>query len=79
MMTTELSAIQRNSVESERLAAAIAEFERKDGKIQQVGVFKPEPPPKRRDWIDPATVLNRKPPAMSRRERNTLRKMAAEL
>ncbi|MGN2430298.1 hypothetical protein [Pseudomonas syringae] len=46
---------------------------------QQVGVFELSYKPSRKDWIDPATVLNRKPPVMSRRERNALRKMAAEI
>lgn len=79
MMTTELSAIQRNSVESARLAAAMAEFEMRGGEVRQVGVFKPEPKPMRRNWVDPETVLNRKPPVMSRRDRNALRKMAAAI
>ncbi|MCF5715472.1 hypothetical protein I9H06_10915 [Pseudomonas tremae] len=74
-----MSAIQRNSVESARLAALMAAYENRGGEIQQVGVFELSHKPPRKDWIDPATVLNRKPPAMSRRERNTLRKMTAEL
>ncbi|WP_236535234.1 hypothetical protein [Pseudomonas tremae] len=57
----------------------MAAYENRGGEIQQVGVFELSHKPPRKDWIDPATVLNRKPPAMSRRERNTLRKMTAEL
>jgi len=79
MVTTELSAIQRNSIESARIAAATADFELGNGKIEQVGVFKLEPPPKRRDWIEPDTVLKRKEPVISRRDRNALRMMAESL
>ncbi len=79
MMTTELSAIQRNSVESARIAVAVSEFLSRDGKIQTVGVVNIDLHPKRRDWIDPETVLKRKPPVMSRRDRNTLREMAESL
>lgn len=76
MMTTELSAIQRNAVESQRLAAAMAEFERRGGSVRQVGVFKPEPAPPRRDWIDPETVLKRKGVVLTRAERFRVRAMA---
>ncbi|MEE3929689.1 hypothetical protein V2I84_05360 [Pseudomonas viridiflava] len=79
MMTTELSAIQRNSIESNRLAAAMAEYQRRGGQVRQVGVFEFSPKPPRREWVDPETVLRRKPPVMSRRDRKTLRMMAEGL
>ena len=79
MVTTELSAIQRNSIESARLAAAIAEFERRGGQVAKVSGFQRQPAPPRKNWIDPDTVLKRKPPALSRSERATLRKMADSL
>ena len=76
MLTTELSAIQRNSVESARLAAAMAEFEMRGGEVRQVGVFRPEPKPPRKSWIDPDTVLKRKGVLFTRAERFRLRKLA---
>lgn len=79
MMTTELSFIQRNSVESARLAALMEDFERRGGEIRQVGVFEPSHKPLRRDWIDPDTVLKRKSPVMSRWDRNALKAMAEAL
>ena len=75
MMTTELSAIQRNSVESARLAAAMAEFANRGGEVRQVGLFRPEPKPPRRDWVDPETVLKRKGVLFTRAERFRLKKL----
>lgn len=48
MMTTELSAIQRNSIESNRLAQAMAEFTSKGGTVEVLEGFvsKPRPEPK---------------------------------
>lgn len=79
MVTTELSAIQRNAAESQRLAQAMAEFQHRGGKVAQVAGFTPSPTPRRTDWIDPETVLKRRPPAISRTERATLRRMADSL
>lgn len=79
MVTTELSFIQRNSVESARLAALMEDFERRGGEVRQVGVFEFSPKPPRKHWIDPETVLKRKPPVMSRRDRNALKAMAEAL
>ncbi|MCK9740061.1 hypothetical protein LT697_00690 [Pseudomonas syringae pv. syringae] len=79
MVTTELSAIQRNSVEAARIASAVSDFLSRGGEIQRVGVIKLDLHPRRRDWIDPETVLKRKPPVMSRRDRNALKAMAEEL
>jgi len=79
MVTTELSFIQRNSVESARLAALMEDFEQRGGQVEQVDTYKPGLPPLRRDWIDPDTVLKRKDPVMSRRDRNALKAMAEAL
>jgi hypothetical protein len=76
MMTTELSFIQRNAVESARLAAAMAEFETRGGQVRQVGVFKPQPAPPRKDWVDPDTVLKRRGVQLTRAERFRVRAMA---
>ncbi|MCD5994195.1 hypothetical protein KDX38_10800 [Pseudomonas sp. CDFA 602] len=45
MMTTELSAIQRNSIESNRLAAAMAEFMSKGGTVEVLQGFVNRPRP----------------------------------
>jgi hypothetical protein len=79
MMTTELSFIQRNAAESQRLAEAMAEFERRGGKVAQVNTFSHSPKPPRKDWIDPETVLHRKPSGLRRAERVMLRQMAGAL
>lgn len=79
MVTTELSFIQRNSAESARLSALMEDFERRGGEVSQVGVFEFSPKPPRKNWIDPETVLKRKAPVMSRRDRNALKAMAEAL
>lgn len=77
MISLELSSIQHNRVESARLAQAMAEYEGRGGNITQGACFTGTPiPPKRRDWIDPETVLKRKPPRISAAERKRLRQMA---
>jgi len=77
MISLELSSIQHNRVESARLAQAMAEYESRGGGITQGACFTGKPvPPKRRDWVDPETVLKRKPRPMSLVERRRLRQMA---
>ncbi|MBX8528512.1 hypothetical protein K5D32_02495 [Pseudomonas cichorii] len=77
MISLELSSIQHNRVESARLAQAMAEYESRGGNITQGSCFTGKPvPPKRRDWVDPETVLKRKPRPMSLAERQRLRQMA---
>ncbi len=77
MISLELSSIQHNRIESARLAQAIVEYESRGGGITQGACFTGKPiPPKRRDWIDPETVLKRKPPRISAAERKRLRQMA---
>ncbi|WP_116828848.1 hypothetical protein [Pseudomonas syringae] len=49
MMTTELSAIQRNSVQSSRLAAAVCEFQRSGGAVRDLGSFRVAPRPPRKE------------------------------
>ncbi|WP_024683691.1 hypothetical protein [Pseudomonas syringae] len=49
MMTTELSAIQRNSVQSSRLAAAVCEFQRNGGAVRDLGSFRVAPRPPRKE------------------------------
>lgn len=76
-VSLELSSIQHNRVESARLAQAMAEYESRGGGITQGTCFTGKPvPPKRRDWVDPETVLKRKPSRISAAERKRLRHMA---
>lgn len=76
-VSLELSSIQHNRVESARLAQAMAEYESRGGGITQGACFTSKPvPPKRRDWVDPETVLKRKPSRISAAERKRLRQMA---
>jgi hypothetical protein len=76
-VSLELSSIQHNRGESARLAQAMAEYESRGGRVQQGTCFTGTPiPPKRRDWVDPETVLKRKPPRISAAERKRLRQMA---
>ena len=76
-VSLELSSIQHKRVESIRLAQAMADYESRGGRIQQGACFTGKPvPPKRRDWIDPETVLKRKQPRISATERKRLRQMA---
>jgi hypothetical protein len=80
MISLELSSIQHNRVESARLAQAMAEYEARKGKITYGECFTGKPvPPKRRDWVDPETVLKRKTRNISPAGRKQLRKMAESL
>jgi len=62
---------------SAEFAAAMAAYEQAGGRVTQGACFTGKPiPPKRRDWVDPETVLKRKPRPMSLAERRRLRQMA---
>jgi hypothetical protein len=79
-VSLELSSIQHNRGESARLAQAMAEYERRGGRVQQGTCFTGTPiPPKRRDWVDPETVLKRKTRNISPAGRKQLRQMAEAL
>ena len=79
-ISLELSSIQHNSVESARLAQAMAEYESRGGSITKGACFTGKPiPPKRRDWVDPETVLKRKTRHISPAGRKQLRQMAEAL
>lgn len=61
MISFSLNQETQNRLESARLAQAMAEFENRGGSITQGACFAGQPiPPKRRDWVDPETVLKRK-------------------
>lgn len=49
MMTTELSAIQRNSAKSSELAAAVREFQRSGGTVCDLGSCRIAPRPPRKE------------------------------
>jgi hypothetical protein len=79
-VSLELSSIQHNRGESSRLAQAMAEYESRGGRVLQGTSFTGTPiPPKRRDWVDPETVLKRKTRNISPAGRKQLRKMAEAL
>jgi hypothetical protein len=67
----------QNRIKSAELAEAVAEFESRGGQILQGECFTGNPiPPKRRDWIDPDTVLKRRPRVLSAAERGRLQRRA---
>jgi hypothetical protein len=80
MISINLHVVQEKQIESDRLSAAMAEFWKSPGGTYRVvPPVRPSPPPARRDWVDPETVLKRKPKALTRGERLALRKMADSL
>lgn len=61
MISFSLNPDAQNRIKSAELAEAVAEFESRGGQILQGECLTGNPiPPKRRDWIDPDTVLKRK-------------------
>lgn len=77
MISFSLNPEAENRAAAARLAAAMAEYESKGGQITQGECFTGKPiPPKRRDWVDPETVLKRKPGPMSLANRKRLRQLA---
>ncbi len=80
MISLNLSTIQENTIESARIAAAMDEFlRRQDAKVQVLDSFEFKPPPARADWIDPETVLKRKPLHITRAQRRIFRQLAEAL
>jgi hypothetical protein len=65
---------------SAEFAAAMAAYEQNGGRITQGSCFTGTPiPPKRRDWVDPETVLKRKTRNISPAGRKQIRQMAESL
>jgi len=80
MISLNLNAVREKQTESERIAAAMADFwQRPGGTFKELPPVRLEPKPPRRDWIDPETVLKRRPKPISAAERKALRKMADSL
>ncbi|WP_092405963.1 hypothetical protein [Pseudomonas sp. NFACC02] len=80
MISLNLSSVKEKQIESERLANAMNDFwKRPGGSFQLLESFQSKPRPARRNWIDPETVLKRKPPRISAAERKRLRQMTESI
>ncbi len=77
MISLNLNAVRAKQTESEQIAAAMADFWRRPGStFKELPPVRMKPRPARRDWVDPETVLKRRPKPISAAERKALRKMA---
>ncbi|CAI8983587.1 DNA methylase [Pseudomonas chlororaphis] len=80
MISLNLNAVRAKQAESNQIAAAMADFwTRPGGTFRELPSARMEPRPARRDWVDPETVLKRKPRPLTLAERRALRKMADSL
>jgi len=80
MTSFSLSPDTSNRDKSAEFAAAMAAYERGGGRITHGECFTGNPvPPKRRDWIDPETVLKRKARPMTLAQRRALGKATGAL
>lgn len=80
MVSLNLNAVRVKQTESDRIAAAMANFwTRPGGTFRKLPPFRMEPKPARREWVDPDTVLKRRPKPISAADRKALRKMADSL
>jgi hypothetical protein len=80
MISLNLHAVQVKQAESEKIAAAMAEFWSAPGRSYTiVPPGKPIPRPERRDWVDPETVLKRKSRIISPAGRKQIRQMTEAL
>ncbi|MFL9848577.1 hypothetical protein [Pseudomonas chlororaphis] len=80
MISLNLNTVRAKQAESDRIAAAMTDFwTRRGGTYKELPPVRPEPKPARRDWVDPETVLKRKPRPLTLAERRALRKMADSL
>lgn len=77
MISLNLNAVRAKQTESDRIAAAMADFwTRPGGSFKELQPVRMKPRPPRRDWVDPETVLKRRPKPISAADRRALRKMA---
>ncbi|WP_460410402.1 MULTISPECIES: hypothetical protein [unclassified Pseudomonas] len=77
MISLNLNAVRAKQTESEQIAAAMADFwTRPGGTFKELPPARMRPRPARRDWVDPKTVLKRRPKPISVADRRALRKMA---
>jgi hypothetical protein len=77
MISLNLNAVRAKQAESEQIAAAMADFWTRPGStFKELPATRIKPRPARRDWVDPETVLKRRPKPISAADRRALRKMA---
>jgi len=80
MISLNLNAVRAKQTESDEIAAAMADFWARLGStFKELPPVRMQPRPARRDWIDPETVLKRRPKPISAADRKTLRKIADSL
>ncbi|AJO79412.1 hypothetical protein [Pseudomonas sp. MRSN 12121] len=80
MISLNLNAVRAKQAESDHIAAAMADFwGRSGGNYKELPPARMKPIPARRDWVDPETILKRKPRPLTLAERRALRKMADSL
>ncbi|WP_219063111.1 hypothetical protein [Pseudomonas sp. UMAB-08] len=76
MISNHTSIVEHNRSESAGLAAAMAAFLARDGRIVQAKSIEPEPKPARSGRVDPETVLKRRRRSPTVEERKILRTLA---
>ncbi|MBK5512334.1 hypothetical protein [Pseudomonas sp. TH15] len=77
MISLNLNAVRTKQAESDRIAAATTDFWSRPGStFKELPPARMKPRPARRDWVDPETVLKRRPKPISAADRKALRKMA---
>jgi hypothetical protein len=77
MISLNLNAVRAKQTESDEIAAAMADFwARPGGTFKELPPVRMKPRPSRRNWVDPETILKRRPKPISAADRKALRKMA---
>lgn len=80
MISLNLNAVRAKQTESDEIAIAMADFwKRPGGNFKELPPVRMVPKPPRRDWVDPETILKRKPRKLTLAERRALRKMTEAL
>lgn len=79
-VSNHLSLVEQHRQYAESISERTAQFLASGGNVAQVPSLAGNPiPPKRSAKIDPETILKRRKPAITRAERNALRKLAEAL
>lgn len=80
MISLNLNAVRAKQTASDEIAAAMADFWKRPGStFKELPPVRMEPRPAQRDWVDPETILKRRPKPISAADRRALRKMADSL
>ncbi|MBP5055338.1 hypothetical protein [Pseudomonas chlororaphis] len=80
MISNHLSLVEQQRRHAEAISDQVAQYLASGGQIAQLKSPPRNPlPPPRSTWIDPETVLKRKPRPLTLAERRALRKMADSL